>query len=308
MEKLIALGTGSALPIKNRGASAQIIQSGNSYFLIDCGEGTQLKLRDLKIPFLRINHIFISHLHGDHFLGLPGLISSFNLLNRQQKLKVFGPKGLREIIEIIFKYSYTQTCFELEFVEWDCKFNEPVVIEENKQLTISTFSLNHRIPCYGYWFQEKQKDRKLLSSAIQKYNIPIQFRGRIKQGMDYVMEDGYVIPNELLTEEPKLPISFAYCSDNRIKENQLDFLKNTTYLYHEATFTQELLDRAKTTMHSTALEAASLAKNLNVQTLLLGHFSARYTDVKVILNEAKTVFPNSVALYDGKEIVFESEI
>lgn len=304
MEKLIALGTGSALPIKNRGASSQVIQSGNSYYLIDCGEGTQLKLRDLKIPFLRINHIFISHLHGDHFLGLPGLISSFNLLNRQQKLCVYGPKGLKEIIHIIFKFSYTQTCFELEFIEWDVKITEPILIEENKQLQISTFSLNHRIPCFGYLFQEKAKERKLLSSAIQKYNIPIQFRGRIKQGMDYLQEDGHVIPNSLLTEDAEVPISYAYCSDNRVKENQLEFLQNTNYLYHEATFTQELLDRAKTTMHSTAYEAASLAKKLNVDKLLLGHFSARYTDVSPIEKEAKSIFPNSIALKDGMEIIF----
>jgi ribonuclease Z len=178
------------------------------------------------------------------------------------------------------------------------------LIEENKQLQISTFSLNHRIPCFGYLFQEKPKDRKLLSSAIQKYNIPIQFRGRIKQGMDYVQEDGHVIPNNLLTEDAEVPISYAYCSDNRVKENQLDFLQNTNYLYHEATFTQELLDRAKSTMHSTAFEAASLAKKLNVDKLLLGHFSARYTDVSPIVKEAKSVFTNSIALKDGMEIIF----
>jgi ribonuclease Z len=304
VEKLIVLGSGSALPTTTRNPSAQLIKSNSYYYLIDCGEGTQLRLRDLKIPFNRITHIFISHLHGDHIYGLPGLISTFSLLGRTNDLKIFGPKGIKEFIQTAFKLSESYLAFPYQIIEFEDQYNDLHLIGETKHDTFQIFSLNHRIKCYGYLIKEKAKPRKLIKEALEEYNIPLAYRNVIKQGADFQASNGEIIPNKLLTLPPKSAISYAYCSDNRIKEEQLLFLKGSKYLYHEATFEHELLDIAKKTMHSTAYEAGILANKLNVNTLLIGHYSGRYTKVDFLLNEAKQNFKNTIAVKDKQVIEF----
>lgn len=302
MDELYILGTGSAFPTVNRGASGQVLKSKNAYYLIDCGEGTQLKLKRLKIPFAKITAIFISHLHGDHYLGLPGLLGSFNLLNRTQPLPIIAPKGLKEIIQANFKYSGHYMSYEIIWTELSDKLAKPINVFETKHFMVSTFSLKHRIPCYGYLFSEKIKEKKLVSEALEKYAVPVWMRQRIKLGHDFEDVSGNIIPNDWLTIPPSSPIRFAYCSDNRVSDGQLDFLSGIEYLYHECTFDASLIDRAKKTMHSTTIEVANLAKRLQVKTLLYAHFSARYNTIELLEREVGEIFPNAIALRDEQII------
>lgn len=261
-------------------------------FLIDCGEGTQVQLRKAKARFSKINHIFISHLHGDHCFGLPGLIASFRLLGRETPLHVYGPKGIKEMLETIFRITETHRGFEVVYHELSGKTSEKIY--EDKRVEVYTIPLDHRIYCNGYLFREKPKERHLNMSEISKYpEIETCDYQNIKNGKDYILEDGYVLKNEKLTTAPSKPVSYAFCSDTRYSEDILPLIAEVDVLYHEATFLHDLKEMAEYTGHTTALEAARIARKANVSRLILGHFSNRYHDLTVFLDEAREVFANT---------------
>lgn len=261
-------------------------------FLIDCGEGTQVQLRKAKARFSKINHIFISHLHGDHCFGLPGLIASFRLLGRDTPLNVYGPKGIKEMLETIFKITETHKGFEVIYHELESK--KSVKIYEDNRVEVYTIPLDHRIYCNGYLFREKPKERHLNMQEISKYpEIDTCDYHNLKIGKDFILNDGYVLKNEILTTEPSKSVSYAFCSDTRYLETILPIIENVDVLYHESTFLHDLKEMADYTGHTTALEAARIARKANVGKLILGHFSNRYHDLNVFTDEAREVFPNS---------------
>jgi ribonuclease Z len=305
LEFLKILGCGSALPVGNRYPSSQIIKDKERYLLIDCGEGTQLRIREAKISFNRITHIFISHLHGDHFFGLPGLLSSFHLLGRSKDLYLYGPKGLMEILELQFKLSGTTLRYNILFTEVSGPSKN--LIMEDTSIEVYSFPLNHRIRCHGYFFQEKRKPATLLLDKINEYSIPAFLREKIKHGGDFERADGKIIPHVELTTPSPPPLSYAYCSDNRIKEKLYGLLEGVDFLYHETTFMDSEKDRAKMTYHSTAAEAGTLAKGLGVNKLIIGHYSARYQNLNPLLKECKDIFENTVLGYEGFELSFALE-
>lgn len=293
---LTILGSGSAVPNLNRGVSAHYLNFNERRILIDCGEGTQLQLRRFKVKFQRLQYIFISHLHGDHFLGLFGLISSMHLLGRTQKLIIFGPEGLEEIVRHQFKITQVYLGYELAFVTLAAKEKE--LVFEDKSIEIYAFPLKHRIACFGFLFEEKQRDKNVDKEKIKEFNLSLVEILALKRGQD-VEREGQVLKNEALTLADEKPISYAYCTDTKYLEKLPDIIRGASLLYHEATFTNTHLDRAKATGHSTAEQAATIAKNAGVGKLLLGHFSARYLDVAPLLAEAKIVFDNVVCVEDG---------
>lgn len=262
------------------------------HFLIDCGEGTQVQLRKAKARFSKINHIFISHLHGDHCFGLPGLVASFRLLGREMPLHIYGPKGIREMLETIFRITETHRGFEIVYHE--LKSKSPEKIFEDNKVEVFTIPLDHRIYCNGYLFREKPKERHLNMAEISKYpEIETCDYHNLKLGKDFVLSDGYVLKNEVLTMPPSKSVSYAFCSDTRYSEQIISMIENVDVLYHESTFLHELKEMADYTGHSTALEAARIARKANVGKLILGHFSNRYGDLSVFTDEAREVFPNT---------------
>lgn len=289
---LTILGFNSAIPTINSSPTAQLLEMEERSFLIDCGEGTQVQLRKAKAKFSRINHIFISHLHGDHCFGLPGLIASFRLLGRETPLHVYGPKGIKKMMETIFTITETHRGFEVVYHELDKDYSEKIY--EDNRVEVYTIPLDHRIYCNGYLFKEKPKERHLNMQEISKYKeIETCDYHNIKAGKDFVLSDGYVLKNEILTTDPVPPVSYAFCSDTRYLENVIPIIKNVTVLYHESTFLHDLKEMADYTGHTTALEAATIARKADVGKLILGHFSNRYGDLTVFTDEARTVFPNT---------------
>lgn len=289
---LTILGFNSAIPTVNSAPTAQFLEMEERAFLIDCGEGTQVQLRKAKARFSKINHIFISHLHGDHCFGLPGLIASFRLLGRETPLHIYGPKGIKEMLETIFRITETHKGFELVYHELESK--KSVKIFEDSRIEVFTIPLNHRIYCNGYLFREKVKERHLNMKEIAKYpEIETCDYHNLKLGKDFILNDGYVLKNEVLTKEPSKSVSYAFCSDTRYHESILPIIENVDVLYHEATFLHELKDMADYTGHTTALEAARIARKANVGKLILGHFSNRYHDLNVFTDEAREVFANT---------------
>ena len=261
-------------------------------FLIDCGEGTQVQLRKAKARFSKINHIFISHLHGDHCFGLPGLIASFRLLGRETPLHIYAPKGIKEMLETIFRITETHRGFEVVYHELESKKSEKIY--EDHRVEVFTIPLNHRIYCNGYLFREKPKERHLNMAEISKYaEIETCDYHNLKLGKDFVLSDGYILKNEVLTTPPSKPVSYAFCSDTRYWEEVVSVIENVDVLYHEATFLHDLKEMADYTGHTTALEAARIARKANVGKLILGHFSNRYGDVTVFTDEAREIFPNT---------------
>jgi ribonuclease Z len=261
-------------------------------FLIDCGEGTQVQLRKAKARFSKINHIFISHLHGDHCFGLPGLIASFRLLGRDMPLNVYGPKGIKEMMETIFRITETHRGFEVIYHELQSKTSEKIF--EDNRVEVYTIPLDHRIYCNGYLFKEKPKERHLNMQEVSKYpEIETCDYHNLKLGKDFILKDGYVLKNEILTLEPTKSVTYAFCSDTRYLENVVPLIENVDVLYHESTFLHDLKEMADYTGHTTALEAAKIARKANVGKLILGHFSNRYGDLSVFTDEAREVFPNS---------------
>lgn len=301
--KITILGCYAATPRSFTNPSSQVLDIQNNLFLIDCGEGTQVQLRRNKIKFSKIKHIFISHLHGDHFYGLVGLVSTFRLLNRETELHIYGPKGIKEIITLQLKLANSWTNFPLIFHELTSK--EPQLIYENTKVSVSTIPLKHRVYTNGFLFREKEGDRKLLVDKAEEYNIDFTLFKSLKKGKDVVSEDGKLIPNSLVTADPPPPKSYAYCSDTVFDPDIVPLIKNVTALYHESTFLEDQLDLAFPTKHSTASQAATIAKLAEVENLILGHYSTRYEDIQMFKNEASTIFQDIILADDGKEIIVE---
>lgn len=297
------LGSSSASPTYQRHPSAQIVNISERFFLIDCGEGTQIQMERYKIKYHRINRIFISHLHGDHFFGLMGLLSTMHLQGRTKELHLYAPKELKEIIDIQLLYSQTRLRYEIIYHDLNAEKSE--IIYEDEHLIIETIILNHRIPCTGFLFREKRKPRKLIRDLITKYEIPVSAFTSLKMGNDYTDESGKVYKNESLTEPSKSARSYAYCSDTAYNEAILDQLKDVDLLYHEATFLDEMIDRANETFHTTAKQAGIIAKKGNVKRLLIGHFSARYKELDSLLAEARTEFPDTELALEGVKFIIE---
>lgn len=304
---LTILGYNSAIPTVKSAPTAQFLEMEERCFLIDCGEGTQVQLRKAKAKFSKINHIFISHLHGDHVFGLPGLISSFRLLGRETPLHVYGPKGIKEMMETIFRITETHQGFEVVFHELSSKKSEKVF--EDNRVEVFTIPLDHRIYCNGYLFKEKPKERHLNMQEISKYpEIEICDYHNLKRGKDIQLSDGYILKNENLTKPAEPSVSYAFCSDTRYLESIIPIIKNVDVLYHEATFLHDLKKMADYTGHTTALEAAKIARKANVKKLILGHFSNRYNDcrffsVKPVKFSLKLIFrsnwkPLKFKIYD----------
>jgi ribonuclease Z len=297
--ELTILGSSSATPTLNRHPTAQVLNIRERFFLIDCGEGTQTQLSRFKIRHNRISHIFISHLHGDHYLGLMGLLSTMHLQGRTNEVHLFGQPELMDIIELQLRLSQTVLRFNLIF--HPVKNYTGAVIHEDEDVVIRTIVLKHRIPCTGFLFREKPKPRKLLIGKMQQYNIPFRYFAGIKNGKDYTDDFGNIIPNNELTISAGLPRSYAFCSDTIYDEQMADEVRGVDLLYHEATFMHDMLDRAKATYHSTCIEAATVAMNAGVGKLLIGHFSARYKDLTPMLIEARSVFPKTELAVEGKK-------
>lgn len=300
--KLTILGCYAATPRTFTNPTSQVLEIKNHLFLIDCGEGTQVQLRKNKIKFSKINHIFISHLHGDHFYGLVGLVSTFMLLNRSNDLHIYGPKGIKEIITLQLRLSNSWTNYGMFFHELESDKSE--VIFEDKKVQVKTIPLKHRIYTNGFLFQEKIGERKLNATAVKDYEIDSCYFQNIKNGKDITLDDGRVIENEKLTFNPVAPKSYAFCSDTVYNEAIIPIIKNVDVLYHEATFLQSEETLAERTLHSTAKEAARIAVQAKVSTLLLGHFSTRYGNIELFKEEAETIFPDVLLCDDGKYFEF----
>jgi ribonuclease Z len=300
--KLTILGCHSATPRVNTNPTAQVLEIKNHTFLIDCGEGTQVELRRHKIKFSRIRHIFISHLHGDHCFGLAGLLSTFNLLSRETELHIYCPKGLKEVITLQLKLSDSWTKYPLIFHELTAKESE-LVFEDDK-VEVYTIPLRHRIYTNGFLFKEKENERKLDIDAVRKANINLAYYRKLKQGADVTNEHGEIVKNEMVTIDPKPAKSYAFCSDTVYTESIVPIIKNVSVLYHESTFLEKNLDLCELTKHSTAKQAATIAKKAQAETLILGHYSTRYDGYSGFLNEAKSVFENVILAQDGKTLEF----
>ncbi|MDX1721433.1 MAG: ribonuclease Z [Salegentibacter mishustinae] len=301
--KLNILGCYAATPRSFTNPTSQVLEMKNELFLIDCGEGTQVQLRRNKIKFNKIKHIFISHLHGDHCYGLVGLISTFRLLNRENELHVYGPKGIKEIITLQLKLSNSWTNYPLYFHELESK--EPQVIYEDEKLSVETIPLIHRIYTNGFLFKEKPGDRKLLIDKAVSYNIDVSLFKSIKKGKDVTSESGELIPNHLVTADPEPTKSYAYCSDTAFNQKMIPQISGATVLYHESTFLEDKAQLAFPTKHSTAKEAALIAKEAGVKQLILGHYSTRYPNINLFREEAATIFPEVDLADDGKVFIFE---
>ncbi|GAA4326813.1 ribonuclease Z [Pontixanthobacter gangjinensis] len=301
--KINILGCYAATPRSFTNPTSQVLEMQNHHFLIDCGEGTQVQLRRNKIKFSRIKHIFISHLHGDHFYGLVGLVSTFRLLNRETELHIYGPKGIKEIITLQLKLANSWTNFPLIFHELTSK--DPQLLYENDKLSVTTIPLKHRVYTNGFLFREKKGDRKLLIDKAEEYNIHYSLFNSLKAGKDVRAEDGKLIANHLVTADPPPPKSYAFCSDTVYDVEIVPLIRNVTALYHESTFLEEQMELAFPTKHSTAKQAASIAKLAEVQTLILGHYSTRYANIDQFRIEAEEIFPKVILADDGKEIIVE---
>ena len=295
--RLTILGCYAATPRTITNPTAQILEIKNHMFLIDCGEGTQVQLRKHKIKFSRINHIFISHLHGDHFFGLPGFISTMRLLGREKELHIYGPKGIKEAITLLLKLGDSWTNYPLIFHELTSK--EPELVIENKKVSVTTIPLDHRIYTNGYLFREKVGERKLNIVVVNKYGIDKAYFQNIKNGKDIILENGQSISNKVLTFDPPKPKSYAFCSDTGYLPGLAVQIKDVDVLYHESTFLESELHLAAKTKHSTAIQAATIAKAANVKSLVLGHYSTRYKSINLFKEEACTVFPNVLLADDG---------
>jgi len=300
--KLTILGCHSATPRVNAHPTAQYLEIKNHNFLIDCGEGTQVQLRKYKIKFTKIKHIFISHLHGDHIYGLVGLISTFRLLNRESELNIYAPKGLKEIITLQLRLTNSWTQFPLLFHELTSKKSE--LIFEDSKVEVHTIPLDHRIYTNGFLFKEKLGERKLnLSSIINEPEIERCYYQNLKNGKDFILNNGTILKNELLTLDPPKPLSYAFCSDTGYYPEIVPIIKEVSCLYHETTFLNDRKELAQTTKHSTAQQAAKIAKLAKVKQLIIGHYSGRYKNIQLFKNEADTVFENTLLAEVGK--VFE---
>lgn len=292
------LGSSSAVHAYGRYPTAQVIHYNAQPYLIDCGEGTQFRLSLFKIKVSRINQIFISHLHGDHYYGLIGLLSSMNLNGRKDKLTIFAPEGIQEILQVNFQYSQSELRYPLECVVLDTSKFE--VIFEDNHVKVSTIPLNHKIPTCGFLFKEQPKLKKIIKEKIEQYQIEGEKILEIKGGADFTTSDGRVIPNDELTIPAAPARTYAYCSDTIYTEDILPYISEVDLLYHEATYREAEIEKAKEYHHSTAKEAGSIAQKARAKELLIGHFSSRYDLLDMLLEEAKSVFPNVRLAIEGE--------
>lgn len=296
--KLTILGCHSATPRENKHTTSQLLEVGGNLFLIDCGEGTQIQLRKIKVKFSRIQHIFISHLHGDHFYGLIGLISTFRLLGRTAMLHIYGPKGIKEIITLQLKLAKSWTDYPLHFHELEQDSSQ--VVFEDETVRVETLPLDHRIYTNGFLFTTQASKRKMNLDAIKDFDLlPFHFK-QLQQGADVTLEDGRILENEVYTLPPSKSKKYAYCSDTAYFEPLVPGIKEVDLLYHEATFLEKNSDLAANTKHSTAKQAAQIAKMANVKQLMLGHFSNRYPNKEDFITEASDTFQNVILAEDLK--------
>ena len=297
--QLTILGTSSALPTSNRYPTAQVLNVRGRFFLIDCGEGTQTQMRKYKIGFSKINHIFISHLHGDHIFGLIGLISTFALLGRKNDLHLYAHSEIQGYLAPQIKFLYPEN-IPFKIVYHPLSFKKEQQIYEDKAVIIYSFPLDHRIATCGFRFEEKPVLPNLVPEKLTEYNIPICNRQAIKEGADFITDDGQIIPNSEITLNKHKARTFAFCSDTRVNESYIESIRNVDLLYHEATFACDNQALAQTTVLSTGADAARVALDANVGRLIIGHFSARYKDYTQILKEATAIFQNTEAVSDGQ--------
>lgn len=295
------LGCGSALPTTRHFSSSQVVNIREKLFMIDCGEGAQLQLRRSKLKFTRLNHIFISHLHGDHVFGLMGLISTFGLLGRTAKLHIYADKELEKLLQPQLDFFCKGMTYEIEFHSIDP--TKADVIYEDRSVSVITIPLKHRIPSCGFLFQEKRTPNHIIRNMIDFYQIPVYELSRIKSGEDYVTPEGQVIPNHRLTTPSANPRSYAYCSDTICLQSIIPQIKGVDLLFHEATFMHTDFARAKETFHSTALQAAQIANDAKVKRLIIGHFSARYENEDLLLQESQSIFSNTILAKENLKII-----
>lgn len=298
--KIHILGCGSVLPTLRHNASSQIVEIRGKMFMVDCAEGTQMQLRRSKINFQRIQAVFISHMHGDHCFGLIGMISTFGLMGRTAPLDVYATKELGPVLDMLMKSFCNDYSFEVRFHAIDTKQN--AVIYDDRSLTVETIPLQHRVPCCGFLFREKPTLPHIRRDMIDYLEIPFSQINNIKAGADWVTPDGKVIPNSRLVTPSDNTRSYAYCSDTRYIPDLWKLVNGATVLYHESTYASDCEDRARTYWHSTARQAAMVARDAKVGKLLLGHYSARYNDESKILDEAKAVFPKSFLTNEGMTV------
>jgi len=289
------LGNNSALPVHDRHPTAQVITLSDQLLLIDCGEGTQMQLSRYKIRRSRINHIFISHLHGDHYFGLTGIITSFGLMNREADLHLYAPAPLKQILDLQFAAADTRLPFTLHFHALE---NEGMIVDENK-FSVECFKVYHRIECWGFIIREKRKPRKIDREKILQYDIPVTFYERLKDGEDFITEAGALISNESVTIANTPSKSYGFCADTIFNENNAANLKEVTLMYHETTYLKDLEDRAAARFHSTTLQAGNTALLANAKNLLIGHFSSKYEILDEFLNETAAVFPQTQLAIEG---------
>lgn len=289
------LGNNSAVPAFDRHPTSQVVTHDGNNYLVDCGEGTQIQLINYKIRRSKISHIFISHLHGDHYFGLIGLINSFSLLSRLQELHIFAPTPLKEIIDLQLKVADTKLTYDLHIHA----ITGPATILETEKLTVKCFRTNHRIECYGFSFAEKKSPRKLNPDKAKEYEIPASFYERLTNGEDYTNKEGTVIKNELVTDPAKPGKKYAYCADTKYDESIIPHIKGADMIYHETTYLDNLRERAEMRFHSTTKQAAALAKKAGVKKLLIGHFSSKYDTLKEFEQESREIFENTELALEG---------
>ena len=298
--ELNILGSGSSAPTLYRNPTSQVLNVNENLYMIDCAEGTQVQLRKFKVKFQKINHVFISHLHGDHYLGLIGFIQSMHLLGRKTELHIYAHPDLQDIVQLHNKVSQTYLKYPVRFHA--LSYTEKTLIHEDSKTRVYSFPLKHRIPTCGFLFEEKEREKTISKQAIADYYIPVSEIRKIKCGADFRTENGKIIPNELLTLPAIAPRKFAFCSDTVFDESIVSYISGVDLLYHEATFLSDLTKRAKETFHSTAFQAASIAEMAKAKKLLIGHFSVRYKKQEEFLTEAKSVFSETILAQDGMKI------
>ncbi|WP_243347423.1 ribonuclease Z [Parabacteroides sp. FAFU027] len=300
MEKfdLNILGTGSALPTTRFNPTSQVVNFRDNLFMIDCGEGAQTQLRKMQLKFSRLSHIFLSHLHGDHCFGLMGLISTLGLLDRTGELVVHAHPDAEKVFRPLLDYFCAELPYKVIFNPIAPQKHE--LILEERSLRVYSIPLKHRVPTCGFLFEEKPRPRHIIREMTDFYQVPVRDMNRLKDGADFVREDGTVIPNDNLTRPAEPTRKYAYCSDTTYHKSIVPIIEGVDLLFHEATFLEKEKARAKQTMHSTALQAAKIAQAAQVKKLVIGHFSARYNDLNVLLEEAKTIFPETVLAEEAK--------
>ncbi|MBC6409085.1 MAG: ribonuclease Z [Ekhidna sp.] len=304
--KLLILGSNSAAFAHRRHHTSQLLNIRDHHFLIDCGEGTQLLLKKYQIRLSRIDHILISHLHGDHYFGLIGLLSTMHLFGRTKDMLLIGPPGLKEIISTQLRYSETSLKFKINFKEFTPDISE--IIYDHSKYRVITIPMDHQVPCSGYLFREKPKKRRIKKGMVEKLKISKPEIIALKEGKDISDNHGNIkYENKKLTENPNPSFSYAYCADSKVKPELAEIVKGVDLMYHEATFTNDMKNRATSTYHSTAMQAAEFAKLSKVKKLILGHFSVRYKELDSILEEAQTIFDNSALAIEGTNFIIDEK-